>query len=547
MSYDLIAELARGGVGTVYLCRKAGRAGFKRLFALKLLHDHLASEEVFVSMLLEEGRIAAQLHHPNVVSILDLGRSDRGYYLVMEYVEGCSFAELLDRSPDERPPGRIAAVVLDALAGLQAAHALCDEDGAPLGLVHRDISPQNILLGVDGRARIADFGIAKVIVHTSVTQPGMRKGKLLYMAPEQLMRHDELDQRADIFSMGAVLWNALTGKKLFDADTEAGIIYKLTQGVVPKPSTMGLRPPECFDEVCLRALALDPADRYQSADEMAAALRHAATGDHAVAAASDVSRWVREEYAGELGRRREIVRQFGNKARRAHGSQAGLRMPQITSSFPMVRAEGEGSVTGVRPKGRRRAATVSAWGRRASRKRLVAGAISAVVGAAAVFLAWSMSGSDDSPARNTVNAAPRPVVMQRPAPASDEEVAADAADAADGANAAEEEVAAPAADPATREERAESEPEAESSPAAAAEAAPVLEPAAPRPRRRAARSARRFRTKSTASPRPEGTLRGTSPERGDPPSGREDGAARPNAVGANPGTDVEMNPYTRGD
>src|SRR5689334_3881475 len=210
--YELIGELARGGMGTVYLARNAGEGRFQRLFAIKVLHPHLASDTAFIDMLGDEAHIAARLHHPNVVPILDLGKEGDLHYVVMEYIEGPALSTLLKRSPDHRPPELVVAIVIDALEGIHAAHTLEDDEGKEIRLVHRDVSPPNILVGSDGIGRITDFGIAKAEARISSTRPGMRKGKLQYMSPEQIRDGDMVDHRTDIWAVGAVLWNALTGR-----------------------------------------------------------------------------------------------------------------------------------------------------------------------------------------------------------------------------------------------------------------------------------------------------------------------------------------------
>ncbi len=182
--YEIVAELARGGMGVVYLCRRAGEAGFERLLAVKHLHTHLAGDAEFVAMLLDEARLAARIHHHNVASVVELGYFEWGYYLVMPYVEGCALGELLARNPDHRPPSLLVPILIEALDGLHAAHVTPGPDGAPAGVVHRDVSPANILVGVDGAARITDFGVAKARTRITSSAQGTIKGTLCYAAPE---------------------------------------------------------------------------------------------------------------------------------------------------------------------------------------------------------------------------------------------------------------------------------------------------------------------------------------------------------------------------
>jgi serine/threonine protein kinase len=263
--YELLGMLGRGGMATVYLGRMEGEAGFQRLFAIKVLHPHLADDAEFVGMLLDEARIAARLHHPNVIPIVDLGAQDDAHYVVMEYVEGCSLWALLTKYRDTRPPRVIIPIVLDSLSGLHAAHRLTDDDGSPLNLIHRDMSPQNVLVGADGTTRITDFGIARAESRIHSTRPGEVKGKIPYMAPEQI-GGGTVDSRADIFAVGTMLWSALTGRRLFfDPNNEASTMTNILFMDIPPPSKVGLRPPSAFDSICLRALERDPDKRFSTA------------------------------------------------------------------------------------------------------------------------------------------------------------------------------------------------------------------------------------------------------------------------------------------
>ncbi len=306
--YEIIAEIARGGMGVVYLCRRAGEAGFERLFAVKAMHPHLARDREFVAMLIDEARLAARIHHHNVASVLDLGVGEDGYFLAMPYVEGCSLAQLLARNRTYRPPSLIVPIVIGALNGLHAAHTVLDDDGREVGLIHRDVSPQNILVGVDGDARITDFGVAKARARISSTEPGFLKGKLCYAAPEMIERAAALDHRADVFAAGVVLWSALTGRSLFQGASDAETIHRVLTLDVPPPSRVGLAPPAIFDPIILRALARDPADRFASAAAMAAALRAAAIASGMLGAPTRVACWVRDTFAAEIDQRQRLIR-----------------------------------------------------------------------------------------------------------------------------------------------------------------------------------------------------------------------------------------------
>jgi len=327
--YEVVGLLGRGGMATVYLARSAGEAGFSRLFAVKVLHPHLADEEGFVGMLHDEGKIAARLHHPNVVPIVDIGSQGDLHYVVMEYIEGCSLHALLAKNRDNRPPRLIVPVVLDALAGLHAAHTLTDDDGKPMNLVHRDVSPQNILLGIDGTAHVTDFGVARAESRITSTQPGQLKGKIAYMSPEQL-RTGIVDRRSDVFSAGCLLWMALTGRRLFLGSTDVETMSNILGAVVPPPSTIGLQPPEAFDAICLKALERDAQKRWTSAAEMEEALREAAMKDGALGSRRELAEWVASAFGEELSARRAAVRAAASRPDRvslsdSHPTTSGLR------------------------------------------------------------------------------------------------------------------------------------------------------------------------------------------------------------------------------
>ncbi|HMI87797.1 MAG TPA: protein kinase [Polyangiaceae bacterium] len=343
--YELIGELARGGMGTVYLARNAGEGRFQRLFAIKVLHPHLAAETAFIDMMRDEAHIAARLHHPNVVPILDLGTEGDLHYVVMEYIEGPALSTLLKRSPENRPAELVVAIVIDALDGLHAAHSLQDDDGKEIRLVHRDVSPPNILVGSDGIGRITDFGIAKAEARISSTRPGMRKGKLQYMSPEQIRDSDIVDYRTDVWAAGAVLWNALTAKNLFKGEGDGATIHNIIEKPIPAPSTEGLKPPSCFDAIVLRALSRSPADRYATALEMADALRVTAAGNGLAGSKHQVARWVAELFGDELDQRRKAIREASQRRGELHDHADASQVNVLAPAASIIRPLPSGAVT----------------------------------------------------------------------------------------------------------------------------------------------------------------------------------------------------------
>src|SRR5450432_3735648 len=324
--YELLGVLGRGGMANVYLGRHAGGSGFQRLFAIKVLHPHLAQEELFIEMLLDEARIAARLHHPNVVPIVDLGNQDGIYYVVMEYVEGCALSVLLKKNRDRRPPRLLIPIILDALSGLHAAHTLTDDDGSSMRLVHRDVSPQNILVGVDGMARLTDFGIAKAESRINSTRPGELKGKISFMSPEQIKTPESVDHRSDVFSAGVLLWTALTGRHLFEAGSTAAAMNNTLRMAIEPPSQVGLKPPAVFDAICLRALERNVASRLDSALAFEESLRSAAAANGLCGSRREVGEWVLAAVGEELAERRNANKSSGSQrvARRILSPAGGI-------------------------------------------------------------------------------------------------------------------------------------------------------------------------------------------------------------------------------
>ena len=308
--FELIAELASGGMGTVFLARLGGAGGFQRLYAIKRLHEHLARHSEFIEMFLDEARLAARIHHPNVVPILEIGTTDAGHYLVMEYVEGDTAGHLFHAAAQENKPilPRIAVrIVLDILAGLHAAHEGTDDEGRLLEVVHRDVSPHNILVSVDGVARITDFGIARAASRLAVTRTGQLKGKIAYMAPEQA-RSEKIDRRADVFAMGICLWEMLAGRRLFKADAEGDTLNRLLYEPIPPVVDVNPAVPRELDVVCATALTRDLSHRYATAADFSDALETAARSIDCLASHREVSACIADVLGADLSERRADLR-----------------------------------------------------------------------------------------------------------------------------------------------------------------------------------------------------------------------------------------------
>jgi serine/threonine protein kinase len=300
--YDSIAS---GGMASVHLGRLIGPAGFSRTVAIKRLHENYAKDPEFVAMLLDEARLAARINHPNVVSTLDVVASGPELLLVMEYVAGESLAALIRTCQRaERPPPIpvVVDIAIGMLNGLHAAHEATGEGGQPLNIVHRDVSPQNVLVGTDGVTRVVDFGIAKAIGRTQETRAGSIKGKPSYMAPEQLQ--GALPTRVgDVYSASVVLWEALTCERLFMGDNDATTVYHVLKNRVPAPSFIRSDTPRALDAIVLRGLRADPSTRWETAKAMAEALE-ASTRP---VARSSVANWVAEAAKDTICQRQALV------------------------------------------------------------------------------------------------------------------------------------------------------------------------------------------------------------------------------------------------
>jgi serine/threonine-protein kinase len=302
--YTILGSIAKGGMATVYLGRVTGSAGFSRLVAIKRLHPDLAAEKEFVGMLVDEARLASQIRHTNVVDTLDLVVSDGAFSLVLQYVEGDSLSRLLGRAEElgePVPPPIALAILYGVLRGLDAAHEARNEDGQPLGVVHRDVSPQNVLLGVDGIPRIIDFGVAKAIGRFESTRPGEVRGKFSYMAPEQ-MQARPVTRQVDVYAAGVLLWELLASKKLFDAEDPRVICADVLRGDIKAPSTVNADIEPALDAIVLRATARELGERYLTAREVLGDLEKLER-----ASDDEVGAWVRRLSARQLADRQRLI------------------------------------------------------------------------------------------------------------------------------------------------------------------------------------------------------------------------------------------------
>lgn len=347
--YVIGEELAAGGMATVHLGRMQGPAGFGKTVAIKRLHAQFAKDSEFSKMFLDEARVTSGLMHPNIVMTLDVVDEADGLYLVMEYVHGASLAMLhrvLERET-KIPLRVISAVVSNFLEGLQAAHEATDDLAEPLGVVHRDVSPQNVLVSFSGIAKIADFGIAKAAGRMHSTGDGSAKGKLSYMAPEQV-NSQPVTPRTDVYAAGIVLWECLTREKLISGTSAAERLRALLELEVAPPSSIVPGIPPALDAIVVRALEKDPEKRFPSAKVMASEIQKAIPP----ASSIEVADWMRETFPDMLRERDAALAKLQRMSAPIStptGPQSGayLATPSSSQPFPVAPSSNRhGSATG---------------------------------------------------------------------------------------------------------------------------------------------------------------------------------------------------------
>lgn len=338
--YELLARLATGGMGEIFLARLSGAEGFEKLYVIKRILAHLADDARFRQMLIAEARIASKMSHQNICQVFELGETDGQLYIVMEYLEGVSLLSLLRRLSREGGQldlGFIAGVIQQVTDAMNYAHELKDRDGENLGIIHRDVTPSNIFLTETGVAKVLDFGIAKAKGASTQTQEGTVKGKYAYMAPEQL-KGGAIDRRADIFALGVVLYEMLALRRLFQRKTD----YLTFRAVMeqPIPDIRRYRPdvPDGVAEALFRALDRAPANRYQTARQLGAAVLGGMPGVRPWTQ-SEVGDFVRAHFAGEIGKRSEQVASVVQRT--AAGGPMSSR-----STMPLLVHAGDGDSDG---------------------------------------------------------------------------------------------------------------------------------------------------------------------------------------------------------
>jgi len=327
--YALFDQFASGGMATVHFGRLDGAGGFSRVVAIKRLLPHLVANREFTDMLLNEARLAARVRHPNVVATLDVVASKGDVLLVLDYVEGEALSTLCRAQAKEKrdlvPIPIAIGIMQDVLHGLLAIHEATDEKGRPLDLVHRDISPPNVLVGVDGVARVLDFGIAKALQHLDESITGRRMGKMGYMSPEQI-HGERLTQRSDVFSAGIVLWELLCMRRLFPADKPEERMESILRGDYPRPRSLREDLPPELDDAVMKALERSPDARFATIREFSEALESAPR-----ASRREIGQWVTELAQNALAERTRMVAVLENWS---EGPQIPLSSSPFASEIP---------------------------------------------------------------------------------------------------------------------------------------------------------------------------------------------------------------------
>ena len=372
--YTLLAELGRGGMATAYLAAMQGPGGFNKLVVVKRLRPALATEPEFLRMFLQEARLAARIDHPNVVHTSEVGYDGEDYFIAMEYIDGQSLETVSRRlvnraagvnSPPSSLSGHSATspgltptsqsglavpgvsiplnlhlyILTQVLAGLDFAHELKDFDGNALNVVHRDVSPHNVMVTYEGHVKLVDFGIAKAADSNGDTRTGVMKGKCAYMPAEQF--GGKVDRRADIFAVGVMLWQAITGRRLWKGLSDAEVFQRLARDDIPKPSAVREDVDPALEAICMKALALRPEDRFDTASDFQAAIEDVIAGDRALRAGPrDVGKFVSEMFATDREKvRRVIEEELGTRT----ATDGPTQLASLASSV------GSGSGTGTAP------------------------------------------------------------------------------------------------------------------------------------------------------------------------------------------------------
>lgn len=350
--YQVLLELGRGGMGVIHIAHAIGAGGFERLVVIKRMHAHLMTNPTATQRFLDEASVAAQVHHSNVVGIHQVGTDDAGHYLVLDYVEGDSLDGLIDRSMLKRQPvpEPIALrVILDALCGLRAVHDAADSSGSPLGILHRDVSTQNILVGRDGVARLTDFGIAKSELAKVSTDARYLIGKLLYSPPEYL-KNRKTGRRTDVYAMGLCLWIALAGTDPWPGCSEEQLLQAILGEGVPPLSTAGVQIAPALQAILDRGCASNPDDRFATAQEFIDALEEVGRHTGWIASQTEVAAWMENLIGPDVARRRQAIAAAAQRLAASSGqglADESQSAPAASWSGARIKPTRGGGIAGV--------------------------------------------------------------------------------------------------------------------------------------------------------------------------------------------------------
>ncbi|WP_394831494.1 serine/threonine protein kinase [Pendulispora rubella] len=365
--FRVLAQLGQGGMANVHLAIARGPVGFSKLVVLKSLRADLVDDPAMVEMFLHEARIAARLNHPNVVQTFEVGEESGHHAIVMEYLEGQTLAQIRRRaraSVGGLPLEIHLRLLNDVLGGLHYAHELSDYDGTALGLVHRDVSPQNIFVTFDGQVKLLDFGIATLTTGRRIeTQTGVLKGKIDYMSPEQMMEA-ELDRRSDLFAMGIMLWEAAAGRPLWQGLTEVGVMNRVLNGDIPRLRDVNPLVSRGLERICLKAMARSREERYATAAELQLDLESELASMGAPIKQRELGGFVADLFADVRAERKTFIDLQVRRAARFSGSESDALRPLL---LPVLRKEpsswGSGDLVPSQHRGALlRKASRAAWG-----------------------------------------------------------------------------------------------------------------------------------------------------------------------------------------
>ena len=350
-NYYLLERVAAGGMAEVFRAKSVGREGTERVVALKRILPMIAADKELVSLFIDEAKLVIQLNNPNICKVFDWGKVEDSYYLAMEYISGCTLRQAFQRCKEQEidgaatmPLAQACLIAMKLCEGLDYAHNKKDTLGNDLGLVHRDVSPPNVMISFEGEVKLIDFGIAKVQTHRQ-TESSAPKGKFSYMSPEQT-RGEPLDRRSDIFSLGVVLYELLTGERLFPVDNDLSILEKIRNVEIVPPSTLNRRIPEEMERIVLKALSRSPADRYQTAMELNSDLQQSLYASGEFYSRKELSAWMKRVFRAEFESEQSAIdaaREFRPPSLPSSSPNEPLAKARQTMQIAALRVPGEGT------------------------------------------------------------------------------------------------------------------------------------------------------------------------------------------------------------